>query len=28
LEENIKDAYLMMAMDDVPEEHKMKEIAI
>ncbi|MBA7681341.1 hypothetical protein ES703_89679 [subsurface metagenome] len=28
LEENIKDAYLMMVMDDVPEEHKMKEIAI
>ena len=28
LEENIKDAYLLMAMDDVPEEHNMKEIAI
>jgi len=28
LEENIKDAYLLMAMDDVPEEHEMKEIAI
>ena len=28
LEENIKDAYLLMVMDDVPEEHKMKEIAI
>jgi len=28
LEENIKDAYLMMAMDDVPEEHSTKEIAI
>ena len=28
LEENIKDAYLLMAMDDVPEEHKTKEIAI
>ena len=28
LEENIKDAYLLMAMDEVPEEHKMKEIAI
>lgn len=28
LEENIKDAYLLMAMDDVPKEHKMKEIAI
>ena len=28
LEENIKDAYLLMAMDDVPEGHEMKEIAI
>jgi predicted RNase H-like HicB family nuclease len=28
LEENMKDAYLLMAMDDVPKEHKMKEIAI
>ena len=28
LEENIKDAYLLMAMDDVPDEHEMKEIAI
>jgi len=28
LEENIKDAYLLMAMDEVPEEHKRKEIAI
>jgi len=28
LEENIKDAYLLMAMDEVPKEHKMKEIAI
>ena len=28
LEENIKDAYLLMAMDDVPEEYQMKEIAI
>lgn len=28
LEENIKDAYLLMAMDDVPEEFKMKKIAI
>jgi predicted RNase H-like HicB family nuclease len=28
LEENIKDAYLLMAMDDVPEEHKVKEITI
>ena len=28
LEKNIKDAYLMMAMDDVPEEHKIKEITL
>ena len=28
LEENIKDAYLMMAMKDVPQEYKMKKIAI
>ena len=28
LEENIKDAYLLMAMDDVPEEYETKEIAI
>jgi len=28
LEENIKDAFLLMVMDDVPVEHKMKEIAI
>ena len=28
LEENIRDAYLLMAMDDVPEEYEMKEIAI
>jgi predicted RNase H-like HicB family nuclease len=28
LEENIKDAFLMMAMDDVPREHKLKAIAI
>ena len=27
-EENIKDAYLLMAMDDVPEEYEVKEIAI
>jgi predicted RNase H-like HicB family nuclease len=26
LEENIKDAYLMMTMEDVPEEYKTKEI--
>ena len=28
LEENIKDAYLLMAMDDVPDEYETKEIAI
>jgi len=28
LEENIKDAYLLMAMDEVPEKHQMREIAI
>ena len=28
LEENIKDAYIMMAMEDVPQEHKLKKIAI
>ena len=28
LEENLKDAYRMMVMDDVPEEHKLKPIAI
>ena len=28
LEENIKDAYLTMAMEDVPQEHKLKKIAI
>jgi predicted RNase H-like HicB family nuclease len=28
LEENIRDAYLLMAMEDVPKEYKMKEISI
>lgn len=28
LEENIRDAYLIMAMDDVPEGYKTKEVAI
>ncbi len=28
LEENNRDAYLLMAMDEVPEEHRMREIAI
>ncbi len=28
LEENIKDAYLLMAMDEVPEEYQVKEVVI
>ncbi len=28
LEENIKDVYRLMLMDDVPEKHKMKEISL
>jgi predicted RNase H-like HicB family nuclease len=28
LEENIKDAYLMMVMEDVPQEHEVKKITI
>lgn len=28
LEKNIKDAYMMMALDEVPEEYKIKEITI
>jgi len=28
LEENLKDAFMMMVMDDVPTEYKMKKIAI
>ncbi|MBU0498826.1 MAG: type II toxin-antitoxin system HicB family antitoxin [Gammaproteobacteria bacterium] len=28
LEENIKDAYLLMAMEDVPERYEIKEIAL
>ena len=28
LEENIKDAYLLMALDDVPEEYETKEISL
>ncbi len=28
LEENIKDAYLLMAMDEVPQEYQVKEILI
>ena len=26
--ENIKDAYMLMAMDDVPENHEVKEFAL
>ncbi len=28
LEENLKDAFNLMAMDDVPEEHQLKAIAV
>jgi len=28
LEENIKDAYRLMVMEEVPEQHKMKAIAL
>ena len=28
LEENIKDAYLLMTMDEVPAEHQVKELAL
>ena len=28
LEENLKDAYLLMAMDDVPEKYEMKKNAM
>ena len=28
LEENIRDAYRMMVLDDVPEEHQFKQIAL
>ncbi len=28
LEENLKEAFLLMAMDDVPRDHNIKEIAI
>ena len=28
LEANIREAYLLMAMDDVPEQYELKEIAI
>jgi len=28
LEENLRDAYLLLVMDDVPEQHQIKEIAV
>lgn len=28
LEENLRDAYQMMVLDDVPEDHAFKEIAV
>lgn len=28
LEENIRDAYRMMVLDDVPEDHQVMEIAV
>ena len=28
LEDNLKDAFLLMAMDDVPEDRKIKELAV
>ena len=28
LEENIRDAYKAMILDDVPEDHKIKQIAV
>ena len=28
LEENMKDAYILMTMDDVPEEHQVKEVTL
>ena len=28
LEENIKDAYVLMAMEDVPDKHEVKELDI
>jgi predicted RNase H-like HicB family nuclease len=28
LEENLKDAYLMMVMEDMPENYQIKEIAL
>jgi len=28
LEENVKDAYMLMAMEDVPDKHEVKELDI
>jgi predicted RNase H-like HicB family nuclease len=28
LEENMKDAYILMTMEDVPENHKVKELTL
>ena len=28
LEENMKDAYILMTMEDVPEQHQIKEFAL
>ena len=28
LEENIKDAYFLMAMEDVPEQYKLREVSL
>ena len=28
LEENMKEAYLLMTMEDVPEEHQVKELTL
>jgi predicted RNase H-like HicB family nuclease len=28
LEENMKEAFLLMTMDDVPEEHEIKELTL
>jgi len=28
LEENLKDAYILMTMDDVPKQHEVKELAL
>ncbi|MBI2863859.1 MAG: type II toxin-antitoxin system HicB family antitoxin [Chloroflexi bacterium] len=28
LEENMREAYLLMALDDVPDDHEIKELAL